>query len=260
MTGNWWWAPGEWTDDAAKALVVAESIAERGLLDERDLARRYIEWAANDGKGIGLATSRARLGAKDADQASARASAHHEAGLLAAGNGTVMGVTTSGLTTDDIERAAGTARQGASLTHGDPVAGGASAAMCAVLIAECTGRDPLAVAAARAARTNGSPTHSRRPEERRRQRSRSLPWGRRRRVLDGGWPSLSTQPPPRRPTSHGRLGLAATPTRTRPSPAPSSERGEECRPYPSGGSKALHQRQRIERAALAAGRPDGAHW
>jgi ADP-ribosylglycohydrolase len=111
MTGNWWWAPGEWTDDTAIALLRAESIAERGLLDEHDPAGRYIEWATNDGKGIGLATSPARLGAKDADQARALASAHHEAARLAASNGTVMGVTTIGLATDDLERAEGTARQ-----------------------------------------------------------------------------------------------------------------------------------------------------
>jgi ADP-ribosyl-[dinitrogen reductase] hydrolase len=48
-----YWAPGQWTDDTALALALAESIAEHGLLNAEDVARRYIHWAATDGRGIG---------------------------------------------------------------------------------------------------------------------------------------------------------------------------------------------------------------
>jgi ADP-ribosylglycohydrolase len=41
MTVGGPWEPGEWTDDTAMALCLAESIIERGLLDLDDLARRY---------------------------------------------------------------------------------------------------------------------------------------------------------------------------------------------------------------------------
>src|SRR6516165_5470788 len=93
MTGGGWWAPGEWTDDTALALALAESIGARWLLDTDDLARRYIEWAHGDGKGIGRTTRRALVGARDANDARARARAHYESTQLTAGNGTVMRAT-----------------------------------------------------------------------------------------------------------------------------------------------------------------------
>jgi ADP-ribosyl-[dinitrogen reductase] hydrolase len=40
MADSGHWAAGQWTDDTALALELAESIAERGLLDVRDLVRR----------------------------------------------------------------------------------------------------------------------------------------------------------------------------------------------------------------------------
>src|SRR5436309_5225091 len=45
MSGGHGWGAGEWTDDTAMALLLAESIAERGLLDTADVAERYIRWA-----------------------------------------------------------------------------------------------------------------------------------------------------------------------------------------------------------------------
>ena len=118
MTGGGWWAPGEWTDDTALALALAESIAARGLLDTDDLAARYIAWATTDGKGIGRATTRALIGARDAENARERARAYLEAGGLAAGNGTVMRATPIGLVARDLSEAAEAARRGAELTHG----------------------------------------------------------------------------------------------------------------------------------------------
>ncbi len=36
--------PGEWTDDTAMALALADSLAESGGLDEADLMRRFVRW------------------------------------------------------------------------------------------------------------------------------------------------------------------------------------------------------------------------
>ena len=47
MTGNSLWDPGEWTDDTAMALALAESIAEHGLIDLDDVALRYVAWASS---------------------------------------------------------------------------------------------------------------------------------------------------------------------------------------------------------------------
>lgn len=146
MSGGGGWAPGEWTDDTAMALALAESIATRGLLDMEDLASRYISWATNDGKGIGRSTRKALVGARDADDARARARRHHETTHLAAGNGTVMRATPIGLVAGDVAEAVEAARRDAELTHADPAAGMASAGLCTALVALREGSDPLAAA------------------------------------------------------------------------------------------------------------------
>lgn len=106
MTGGRGWAPGEWTDDTAMALALAESIGARGLLDADDVAARYIDWATTDGKGIGWATAHALTGARGADDARARARAHLKATGLAAGNGAVMRATPIGLAARSVAEAA----------------------------------------------------------------------------------------------------------------------------------------------------------
>jgi ADP-ribosyl-[dinitrogen reductase] hydrolase len=145
MTGGGSWAPGEWTDDTALALALAESIADRGLLDTADLAARYIEWATV-GKGIGRTTAAALRNASDEADARARAEAHHEATGMSAGNGTVMRAAPIALAAPSAEAAAEAAKQDARLTHFDPATGAASAALCAALVAIRDGGDPLAAA------------------------------------------------------------------------------------------------------------------
>ena len=39
--------PGQWTDDTAMALALADSLAERGGLDEQDLLARFSDWWRN---------------------------------------------------------------------------------------------------------------------------------------------------------------------------------------------------------------------
>ncbi len=134
MAGGRSWAAGEWTDDTALALALAESIAANGLLDTADVAARYIEWA-QVGKGIGNTTAAALRGAKDGADARRRAEAFHEATGRSAGNGTVMRAAPIGLVAPTVTAAAEAAHEDASLTHFDPAAGAASAALCAALVA-----------------------------------------------------------------------------------------------------------------------------
>jgi len=148
MTGGGWWAPGEWTDDTAMAVELAESISTLGVLATDDLAERYIRWATTSGKGIGRTTRRALLGARNAEDARARAQAHYETTQLAAGNGTVMRATPIGLVAHDLDEAVAAARLDAQLTHADPAAAAASAALCAALLAVRENADPLAAARA----------------------------------------------------------------------------------------------------------------
>ncbi|MGO9960931.1 MAG: ADP-ribosylglycohydrolase family protein [Solirubrobacteraceae bacterium] len=144
MSGGAGWAPGEWTDDTAMALALAESIVERGLIDVDDVARRYIEWAIRDGKGIGRATANALIGAGDAASARARARAYFDGGNQAAGNGTVMRVAPVALTGCDFAAAIRAAGLDAELTHADPAAAAASMATAAALLAvRCEAVSPL---------------------------------------------------------------------------------------------------------------------
>lgn len=148
MSGGSGWGPGEWTDDTAMALLLAESIAERGLLDTGDVARRYIAWAGTDPRGIGAITRGALRNARDDEDARARAKALHEQSGLTAGNGTVMRAAPIGLAASSVEEATRAAREDARLTHFDPAAASASAALCAALVTIGEGGDPLDAAAA----------------------------------------------------------------------------------------------------------------
>jgi ADP-ribosyl-[dinitrogen reductase] hydrolase len=148
MSGGHGWEPGEWTDDTAMALLLAESIAEHGLIDTADVARRYIAWASGDPKGIGSITRGALRGAKDDQDTRRRAQALHEQAGLTAGNGTIMRATPIGLAAETVDEAREAAREDAGLTHYDPAAACASAALCAALIAIREGSDPIEAARA----------------------------------------------------------------------------------------------------------------
>lgn len=148
MTGGGQWEPGEWTDDTAMALCLADSILAHGLLDLDDVAGRYVAWAGSRPKDIGMTTRSALEGASSAHDARDRARRLHEAGGKTAGNGTVMRAAPIGLMAPSAPAASGHARDDAVLTHFDPAAGAASAALCTALHAVLTGRDPLAAAGA----------------------------------------------------------------------------------------------------------------
>jgi ADP-ribosylglycohydrolase len=145
---------GQWTDDTALALELAESIAEHGLLDTDDLARRYIHWATSDGGGIGRTTRAALVGALDADETRRRAADFHARTGLGASNGSVMRCAPIGLVARDLEQARDAAAADAGLTHGHPAAARASAALCAALVALRRGDDPVAAAGAEADAAN----------------------------------------------------------------------------------------------------------
>jgi len=132
MEGGGAWAAGEWTDDTALALHLAESIAARGLLDTADVAGRYIAWART-GKGIGRTTRAALQGATSDTDARTRAEAFYRETGLAAGNGTVMRSAPIALAAASLDEATWAAHEDAKLTHFDPAAGAASAALCAAL-------------------------------------------------------------------------------------------------------------------------------
>ncbi|HVG88679.1 MAG TPA: ADP-ribosylglycohydrolase family protein, partial [Gaiellales bacterium] len=58
------WELGEWTDDTAMMLLLADSLADREGYDESDLLARYVIWARSAPKDLPVAVGRALLRAR----------------------------------------------------------------------------------------------------------------------------------------------------------------------------------------------------
>jgi ADP-ribosylglycohydrolase len=129
-------APGEWSDDTAMAMCIADIVANGyDLLSEEALdavAANFVLWLADDPADIGLQTSavlratRAGLGGSDGParvmtEAARTYTVDHP---HSAGNGALMRTAIVALASlHDRARTARAARQIASLTHADPLAG-----------------------------------------------------------------------------------------------------------------------------------------
>lgn len=83
--------PGEWTDDTQMAVALANSILSCRGVNPRDIARRFVEWAATHPKDIGNATRLAlRYHAEGLHWAAVGPRVCHELAGRCAGNGSVM--------------------------------------------------------------------------------------------------------------------------------------------------------------------------
>jgi ADP-ribosylglycohydrolase len=121
MSGGGGWDPGEATDDTQMAVLVGESLLERGGLDLADVFARFRRWAAADPKDIGLQTEAVLTGGDPWDLAAAL---HFQTNGRAAGNGALMRAATSAVYFAPCGRDAtmDAARRIAALTHGDRAA------------------------------------------------------------------------------------------------------------------------------------------
>ncbi len=61
MVGGGWLnlEPGEYTDDSEMAIIIAESLIEKGTWDPADVASRFVAWYNSNPKDIGSTTSKA---------------------------------------------------------------------------------------------------------------------------------------------------------------------------------------------------------
>ncbi len=129
--------PGEWSDDTAMAMCIADVTAagfDPATLEGLDaIARNFLVWMADDPADVGIQTSavlrrtRAELLGPGGTPGTVMA---HEAQVYAvenphsAGNGALMRTAVVALAAlDDRARAARAARRVAALTHADPTAG-----------------------------------------------------------------------------------------------------------------------------------------
>ncbi|HVH67266.1 MAG TPA: ADP-ribosylglycohydrolase family protein [Gemmatimonadales bacterium] len=105
-------------DDAAMALLLAESLVRKGDFDANDVAERWVKWMKMDGRGIGATTQRAlRL--------IERGTEPFEAGRLTLGprsasNGAVMRCVPVALRYhENVEKLVRVSMQQAAITHAD---------------------------------------------------------------------------------------------------------------------------------------------
>ena len=142
MEGGGPWGPGEWTDDTAMAVAIAE-VAATGA-DLRDvhaqdvLVKRWYGWSLTS-KDVGIQTrnvlSTANRGSGiTAERCRTAARALHEQTGRTAGNGSLMRTAPVALSyLDDEDAMAEAARALSELTHFDPEAGDAVVLWCSAI-------------------------------------------------------------------------------------------------------------------------------
>ncbi|MFF5446404.1 ADP-ribosylglycohydrolase family protein [Streptomyces sp. NPDC012888] len=143
MAGGGGWDPGEATVDTQMAVLVAESLLERGGLDLPDVFARFQRWVASEPKDIGLQTEDVLTNGLPWDRAAA---AHFRVNRRAAGNGALMRASTSAVHFAPAGRDATmeAARRLAALTHGDRAAWEGTAIHHELVRVALDGADPLA--------------------------------------------------------------------------------------------------------------------
>lgn len=142
MSGGGVWGPGEWTDDSAMMIAVAETAAAgldlRSEEAQDRIVNRWLEWSRNT-KDIGIQTGDV-LGRASTDGAITAARARKESELRhrragqSAGNGSLMRTAPVALAyLDDEEAMVEAARTISELTHWDRLAGDACVLWCAAI-------------------------------------------------------------------------------------------------------------------------------
>jgi ADP-ribosyl-[dinitrogen reductase] hydrolase len=103
------------------ALLLGESLVERGDFDAADVAQRWVRWMKVDGRGVGVQTRRAlRLIERGVEPFEAGQRARQEGPADAAGNGSVMRCVPVALRFhDNVDRLIRVSSQQAAITHAD---------------------------------------------------------------------------------------------------------------------------------------------
>lgn len=142
MSGGGVWAAGEWTDDTAMAIAIAE-VAGTGVDLREEAAQdaivsRWLEWSRG-AKDVGIQTGSvlrsARIGSEiTAERARSASTALHQGSGRTAGNGSLMRTAPVALAyLDDEQAMVEAARSISELTHFDPDAGDACLLWCSAI-------------------------------------------------------------------------------------------------------------------------------
>jgi ADP-ribosyl-[dinitrogen reductase] hydrolase len=156
MVGNQMWEPGEWTDDTAMALCVAEGILARPDDPIEEVGRRFLEWRASGPKDVGSTISDAlgqyrivsRKGQQEAGSsvglwpAASQSTSAAKRGM-AAGNGSLMRTLPVALAYPDMETMLCQSARISAMTHWDPQAEACCDLYCLWLRRLLTGEERL---------------------------------------------------------------------------------------------------------------------
>lgn len=129
-------APGQWTDDTAMALALADSLVRRRGLDPADLMTRFVAWwrfgeYSCTGRCFDIGTLTAAALARFEETREPFSGATHE---RSAGNGSIMRLAPAVLATlDDAAETERVARDQSRTTHGAPQAVDACVLLAATL-------------------------------------------------------------------------------------------------------------------------------
>ena len=120
-------APGEWTDDTAMTVLVADGLVGGAELPLEDIAEGFLGWYAADPADIGIQTRAVLSAATDLDSMQRAARGYYAAHPdRAAGNGSLMRTSPVALAFAGDDHAIAEAASAISeLTHADPTAGDA---------------------------------------------------------------------------------------------------------------------------------------
>ncbi|MGV0769454.1 ADP-ribosylglycohydrolase family protein [Mycobacterium syngnathidarum] len=141
MAGGGPWEPGEWTDDTAMAVVIAEVAAAgtdlRDAMAQDKIVARWYEWSLR-AKDVGIQTRHvlhtAAGGGISAARARDAAEAVHRRTGRSGGNGSLMRTAPVALAyLDDEDAMAEAARAISELTHYDPDAADAAVLWCCAI-------------------------------------------------------------------------------------------------------------------------------
>lgn len=124
-------APGEWTDDTAMAVCIAE-VTATGVVDPVAIGDRFLTWARSDPADIGISTRAVLASVTSGADLPAIAADHLRRNPRGgAGNGALMRTAPIALAHLGDDRAmAAAARRIGELTHADPLAGDSCVLWC----------------------------------------------------------------------------------------------------------------------------------
>ena len=129
--------PGEWTDDTAMTLCLAQSLIERKGFDPTDQMRKYLLWLDEGymscrGKAVGIGKTVFRSLTRFRSRHEPYTSITHE---KFSGNGSIMRLAPVAIFyADDIEKAVRYAGLSSKTTHGSPIAVDACRLMAYMLV------------------------------------------------------------------------------------------------------------------------------